>query len=61
MSLGSLAASTPYLAAILVGIVGVWLTSAKSLGSMIKEVEDKEDAAALAKGKKTASPGVVAA
>lgn len=61
VSLGSLAASTPYLAAILVGIVGVWLTSAKSLGSMIKEVEDKEDAAALAKGKKTASPGVVAA
>lgn len=61
MSLGSLAASTPYLAAILVGIVGVWLTSAKSLGSMIKAVEVKEDADRLAKGKKTPSPDVVAA
>lgn len=62
MSLGSLSASTPYLAAILVGIIGVWLTSAKSLGGMIKKFEDKEDADELAKGKKTPkTPSVVAA
>lgn len=54
MSLGSLSASTPYLAAILVGIIGVWLTSAKSLGGMIKEFEDKDEADALAKSKKSA-------
>lgn len=48
VSLGSLAASTPYLAAILISIIGVWLTSAKSLGKMIKKFEDKEDEEALA-------------
>ncbi|CAN0134776.1 unnamed protein product [Ectocarpus sp. 12 AP-2014] len=62
VSLGSLSASTPYLAAILVGIIGVWLTSAKSLGGMIKKFEDKEEADELAKGKKTPkTPSVVAA
>ncbi|CAN0409931.1 unnamed protein product, partial [Hapterophycus canaliculatus] len=49
VSLGSLSASTPYLAAILVGIIGVWITSAKSLGGMIRKFEDKEDAEDLAK------------
>ncbi len=62
MSLGSLSASTPYLAAILVGIIGVWITSAKSLGGMIKKFEDKEEADDLAKGKKSPkSPDVVVA
>lgn len=61
VSLGSLAASTPYLAAILMGIIGVWLTSAKSLGGMIKEYEDKEEADALAAGKKSLPPRVVTA
>lgn len=65
MSLGSLSASTPYLAAILVGIIGVWLSSAKSLGGMIKKFEDKDEADALAKEKKSPqppkSPSVVAA
>lgn len=48
MSLGSLAASTPYLAGILMVIISVWLSSAKSLGKMIKKFEDKEDVDALA-------------
>lgn len=66
MSLGSLSASTPYLAAILVGIIGVWLSSAKSLGGMIKKFEDKDEADALAKATKSpashkSSPPVVAA
>lgn len=62
VSLGSLAASTPYLAAILVGIIGVWFTSAKSLGGMIKTFEDKEEADELAAGnKKRMAPDVVAA
>lgn len=43
MSLGSLAASTPYLAAILMAIIGVWITSAKSLGGMIKKFEAEEE------------------
>lgn len=54
VSLGSLSASTPYLAAILVGIIGVWFSSAKSLGGMIKKFEDKDEADALAKDKKSA-------
>lgn len=64
MSLGSLSASTPYLAAILVGIIGVWFTSAKSLGGMIKEFEDKEEVEELARAKKrpaAKSPNVVVA
>lgn len=44
VSLGSLAASTPSLAAILMAIIGVWITSAKSLGGMIKKFEAEEDA-----------------
>lgn len=64
VSLGSLSASTPYLAAILVGIIGVWFSSAKSLGGMIKKFEDKEEVDELAKAKKgpaAKSPNVVAA
>ena len=63
MSLGSLSASTPYLAAILVGIIGVWITSAKSLGGMIRKFEDKEEADDLAKAAKKSpkSPDVVVA
>ncbi|CAN0409034.1 unnamed protein product, partial [Ascophyllum nodosum] len=56
VSLGSLAASTPYLACILMAIIGVWLTSAKSLGKMIKTFEDKEEADALFDEKKTPLP-----
>lgn len=64
MSLGSLSASTPYLAAILVGIIGVWFTSAKSLGGMIKKFEDKEEVEELAREKKgpaAKTPNVVVA
>lgn len=64
VSLGSLSASTPYLAAILVGIIGVWFTSAKSLGGMIKKFEDKEEVEELARSKKgpaAKSPNVVVA
>lgn len=59
VSLGSLAASTPYLAAILMGIIGVWFTSAKSLGGMIKKYEDKEEADLLAAGKKSLPSKVI--
>lgn len=64
VSLGSLSASTPYLAAILVGIIGVWFSSAKSLGGMIKKFEDKEEVEELAKAKTgpvAKSPNVVVA
>lgn len=42
VSLGSLAASTPYLAAILMSIIAVWITSARSLGGMIRKFETDE-------------------
>lgn len=62
VSLGSLAASTPYLAGILMVIISVWLSSAKSLGAMIKKFEDTEDADALAGEKMSPSePKPVAA
>eukprot|EP00752_Nemacystus_decipiens_P006018 g5435.t1 len=64
VSLGSLSASTPYLAAILVGIIGVWITSAKSLGGMIKKFEDKEEIDEVSRSKKgpaAKSPNVVVA
>lgn len=53
VSLGSLAASTPYLAAILMGIIGVWITSARSLGSMIKKFETEDDPTAGASNRKS--------
>ncbi|CAM9367466.1 unnamed protein product [Discosporangium mesarthrocarpum] len=46
VSLGSLAASTPYLAAILMGVITLWITSANSLGSMIRKMEKAEESAA---------------
>jgi ATP:ADP antiporter, AAA family len=39
VSMGSLAASTPYLAAILMGIIAVWLKAATSLDGLIKKKE----------------------
>jgi ATP:ADP antiporter, AAA family len=41
VSMGSLAASTPYLAAILFAIIAVWLKAATSLDKLIK-VKDAE-------------------
>ncbi|CAM9848695.1 unnamed protein product [Chrysoparadoxa australica] len=37
VSLGSLAASTPYLAGILFAIIGMWLNAARNLAKMVKE------------------------
>lgn len=50
-SLGSLAASTPYLAVILFGIIGVWLMAARSLDKQFSSFMLKETAAAAAEAK----------
>ncbi|CAM9592344.1 unnamed protein product [Choristocarpus tenellus] len=50
VSLGSLAASTPYLAAILMGIIALWISSANSLGGMIRKFETDDNATAEALG-----------
>lgn len=47
-SLGSLAASTPYLAVILFGIIGVWLMAARSLDKQFAEYMMEETAEAAA-------------
>jgi len=60
---GSLAASTPYLAVILVGIIGMWLVAAKSLDKQFSAFMRKETAAARdkMKGTKAADEGPAAA
>ena len=37
LSLGSLAACTPYLAAVLFGVIAMWLRAAKSLSGQFEE------------------------
>lgn len=52
-SLGSLAASTPYLAIILFAIIGVWLSAARSLDKQFSSFMMKETAAAAEAKSKT--------
>lgn len=52
-SLGSLAASTPYLAVILFAIIGMWLAAARSLDKQFSSFMLKETAAAVEKKVKT--------
>lgn len=53
-SLGSLAASTPYLAVILFAIIGMWLVAARSLDKQFSEFMMKETADAAVKDKEEA-------
>ena len=41
VSVGSLAASTPYLAAVLTAIIGAWIVSARSLSKQFNEAMQK--------------------
>lgn len=54
-SLGSLAASTPYLAMILFAIIGMWLVAARSLDKQFSEYMMKETAAAAEQKTATAA------
>lgn len=60
-SLGSLAASTPYLAGILFAIIGLWLMAARSLDKQFSAYMMKETAAAADAKTKTESEAAAAA
>eukprot|EP00245_Coleochaete_scutata_P010309 TRINITY_DN3592_c0_g1_i1.p1 TRINITY_DN3592_c0_g1~~TRINITY_DN3592_c0_g1_i1.p1 ORF type:complete len:635 (+),score=157.10 TRINITY_DN3592_c0_g1_i1:207-2111(+) len=62
LAFGSLAASTPYLGVILLGIVGVWIAAARSLDSQFTPLaleSAKEAAEAVKKAENGSSNGVV--
>ena len=48
LSLGSLAAATPYLAVILFGVIGMWLNSVRTLSPLFEEANAKANAEAEA-------------
>lgn len=52
VGLGSLAAATPYLAAILFGIAAIWLRAANSLSGQFEEAMANDEADNI-KGKST--------
>lgn len=38
------------------GVIGVWFTNARSLGGMMKQIEDKEEINDMVNGRKSAKP-----